>query len=482
MLFLKKAAHAALVLVICYLVYVLAAGVLPYLCQPEVDAGEKQRLDVERFYVQEGDGPCADRVALVETPQEAFDTRIRMIAEARERLDIVYHCVKDGETSEQFFSQVINAADRGVKVRLLLDGKVGGMGGERQGIALALASHPNIEYRVYNPIHVLKPWEWNALLHDKFILVDNRLMLLGGRNIGDEYFNPEGYTGSVTYDRDVLVYHTDPDAPGVLDEARAYLEEDLWNVPEARPAFGALSAKQGEQAQAAAQELRRCDRALRRSRPALFSGQVDYTADTLPAGKVSLIHNPTHAGPKQPWVGWQLAQMALRAQDEILLQSPYTTGSGALLRTFREVGKGDADFTLVTNSMASSPNLPAFSCYLFERKHLAETGVRIYEYQSTDSIHGKSYLFDGRLCAVGSLNLDDRSLYIDTESMLVIDSPAFYQELSGAINGYRAQALLVGPDNRYVPDEAVAQAPVPALKRGLMHVASWIFRVFQFLV
>ena len=132
--------------------------------------------------------------------------------------------------------------------------------------------------------------------------------------------------------------------------------------------------------------------------------------------------------------------------------------------------------------MASSPNLPAFSCYTFERKGLVKTGVQIYEYQSEDSIHGKSYLFDGHISAVGSFNLDDRSLYIDTESMLVIDSPEFYQELSGAIESYQAKALLVGPDNRYVPDEQVQEQPFPTFKRGLMHVASWLFRLFQFLV
>lgn len=79
----------------------------------------------------------------------------------------------------------------------------------------------------------------------------------------------------------------------------------------------------------------------------------------------------------------------------------------------------------LTNSMASSPNYPAFSAYSSQRAKFLATGVEIYEYQSTDSIHGKSCVADGRISVVGSFNLDDRSLYIDTESVLIIDSPEF---------------------------------------------------------
>lgn len=234
--FFKKLPRYSLRLLLAYLVYIFTGGVLAYLLPRQA----RNLPQTDSFY---GIGRGPDRAVLVEEPQDAFARRVEVIRTAQSTLDVCYHCVKSGETTECFFAELLRAADRGVRVRVLLDGTVGGLSGARSNIALALRAHPNIEYRIYNPVDLLRPWEWNALLHDKFILADDRMLLLGGRNIGDEYFAPPGYEGAVTYDRDVLVLNdlagTPDSSESVTAQAKIYMDT-LWDAPETDK-FGTLS-------------------------------------------------------------------------------------------------------------------------------------------------------------------------------------------------------------------------------------------------
>ena len=136
----------------------------------------------------------------------------------------------------------------------------------------------------------------------------------------------------------------------------------------------------------------------------------------------------------------------------------------------------------LTNSMASSPNYPAFSAYSSQRSKFLATGVEIYEYQSTDSIHGKSCVADGRISVVGSFNLDDRSLYIDTESVLIIDSPEVFAQLNAELDTLFAQSAAVGPDNAYLPGSGATALNVSLGKRLLMGFVSIFSRLFRFLI
>lgn len=203
---------------------------------------------------------------------------------------------------------------------------------------------------------------------------------------------------------------------------------------------------------------------------------------TVPTFKITLIHNPINTSKKEPWVGYQLRSLAMTARSSITLQSPYVVAGKPMRKAFRRMVARTGDVTLLTNSIASSPNFPAFSYYLNTRKRLLKTGMTIYELQSRDSIHGKSYLMDGRFSAVGSLNLDDRSLYIDTETMLVIDSPAFNRQLTHAVNAYKSKSRIVSKKNRYLPNDDVVEVPVSGLKKWLMHAVSYVTRLIRFLV
>lgn len=481
---LRKIKNIIFILIGLYLLFAVGFGIIPYAIPKEISEDRKPQFDVNRFYGTNKQG--VDRLTLAESPTQAFDSRIRLIREAKTSIDFIGHCVTDGITSEQIFAELLNAADQGVQIRIVLDGKVGGLSGSKKGIAYALSAHPNIQYRIYNPFCFYKPWEWNALLHDKILIGDDRVMILGGRDIGDEYFVPDGYTGKITIDRDVVVYNTAAGAKqsgnSVLSDARSYFNE-IWNCEAIKDPYPTLSMNQQQKANETAAHLKEVRASLMAQRPELYSDEpYRYENSTVPSKQLTLIHNPINAGPKEPWVGAQLASLGMSAKESLTIQSPYCIANKRLLSVFRNSASALPKVILQTNSMASASNYLAFSNYIENRKEFIDTGITIQEYQSKNSLHGKSLFMDGRISAVGSFNLDDRSMYINTETMLIIDSPEFYEQIKAAIDSYSSQSLTVSADNDYEKSTDVIAWEVSWWKQTLMWLTSLISRPFQFLI
>lgn len=455
------------------LLIALILSTLPWL-PSRAAVGEEGNWTAEASggFTREAQGP--DGAYLVETPQDAMAVRIALLRAATQSMDIVYHAIQPDDTGMAFLAEVLDAADRGVSIRILLDGKVG-TPGKAKAYLRALQAHPNITCRLYNPIQLLHPAAWQAILHDKFMLVDGQYLLLGGRNIGDRFYAPSGYTKAVTNDRDVLVVGNRNSAGSVMAQLEAYME-DLWNAEETQ----AMKAQDGAEATWAL--LRKAAQRYEAENPDFYAkSMADYAAQVLPTNKVSLLANPVHKGKKVPVIARGLKGLALGAKDSVIFQTPYATASDDLMDALLEIDE-NAETVLLTNSMASSPNFIAFSNYASQRQRFLEAGLDIYELQSRDSIHGKSMVVDGRVSAVGSLNMDDRSFYIATESMLVIDSVPFAGALEEAMGVYIDASLQVGLDNRYVLREGVPEMPVAWQKRVGMNITSLFSRALYFLV
>lgn len=304
--------------------------------------------------------------------------------------------------------------------------------------------------------------------------MDQEYLLLGGRNIGDRYYNPENYIGNVVNDRDVFVWCSDKDTESIMDQVSDYMEL-LWNSPDSFPKIKLpVSADYQFLFDTAIQ--------FEKSNPKYYVKNLNEYKDLCVfAAKISLIYNPIHAGCKEPWVAYQISELSLAAKDSVILQTPYCTGNRKLFEIMKQVSNS-AEAVLLTNSMASSPNFPAFSNYQSQRKKFVDTGINIYEYQNTDSIHGKSLIIDDRLSIVGSFNMDDRSYYIDTESMLVIDSTEFSEKLKSAMTTYIDQSLNVGIDNQYIASDMVKEVSVSYTKKVKMKIFSVFSRLFHNLI
>ncbi|PRS44516.1 phospholipase [Bacillus sp. RJGP41] len=440
----KTAIKGLLLVLLLYFLYVVVTAVVLF---PKAEKEEDRPIKQVSEYMGEKE-TTVDRVLLFEDGYESGLARMRMIQEAKHSIDIAYYAFGKGESTELFLGALIDAADRGVKVRILLDGMAHGLRGQLSSARYALASHENIELRYYETFKPFKPWTWHNRLHDKIITVDGKLGIIGGRNIADKYLASKPPRNFV-YDRDILIFNAKEEKDSVIVEMKEYLNE-LWTHPFTSDVFSDLSKRQTEKGKRERNALvKKYSKALQ-TETDFVKPVVDWSKATTPTKKVSFIHNPIERFNKYPIVWRSLLGIAANANQSVYIQSPYIVPADALKEYVPMQLDSKADWTILTNSAASTPNMIAFSGYLAFRDRVVETGARVYEYSKPYSLHGKSIVYDQRLSAVGSYNLDSRSAFLNTESMVVIDSERFASQLIGAIDSKIKNSTLIADNKKYI--------------------------------
>lgn len=466
-----------------YTIYAVIFGVLVYAFPKQPNEDFKKAFKAEDFYGDENQ-ESVDRVALVEKPKDGVNVRLYMHTNVTKTLDISYYVTHWGETTERFFASILDAAHRGVKIRIVLDGMYHGLKHEAKDVLYALVNNPNIEIKFYEKISLLKPWIWNSRLHEKYIIADSQYMLLGGRNIGDKYFAPDSFDGQISNDRDVFVYRTEDPATSkrhsVIQDVEKYFNE-LWVSDYVKDAVSSLTDKEIAKGKATEENLLELYSNLRSDYDQNLV-KADLYKDTIPTHKVSFIRNQMKGGPKEPWCGYQIFGLLRNAKERVIMQSPYTVPDPMLMDMIKDVSSNVDDFQLLTNSKYSSPNFPAFAGYLNAKKKFVKSGLEIHEYQGFHSLHAKSFIVDDDLSIVGSYNLDPRSAYIDTENMLVIHSKGFTDTLEGAIDEYKENSLIVGPNYEYLPNDKVSPAQLPGGKEFLFKLVRPVAWLFSYLL
>lgn len=460
-----------------YLVYLISFALFPYFKKKDPSAAFCEEVESYDFYADE---PCVDRVALVEDPIVSLGTRIRLLSEAKNTIDIAYYALHMGKTTDSFLAAILDAADRGVKVRFLLDGMSNGFTKEYKYLANALGSHENIEIRLYNPVNAFKPWTINGRMHDKYIIIDNTFLLLGGRNIGDKYFGPDGYDKNLSIDRDVLVYNTKHDEDNresVLFQVRDYMNS-VWDYEYTHPAFVIKSKKSDKEKE----RLKSIMATIKEQYEYLFTDPLDIENQTFPANRITFFANDISIFKKEPKVGYIIREIITDAEEKVILQSPYIVLSNNIESALDDFGKTGKEYEILTNSMQSSPNLPAYSIYLSDKKQILKTGAKIYEFQDRNAIHAKTYIVDNRMSIIGSFNMDPRSEYIDTEIMLAIDSEEFTNYLLKIVDLYKDHSLIVSEDGEYLDNPLVEEFHVNPLKRITFKVIGKILSPFRVLL
>ncbi|MCL2365179.1 MAG: phospholipase D-like domain-containing protein [Defluviitaleaceae bacterium] len=447
------------------IVLYIAIGLFPFIGRVRVSDETRANFRVEDFFAEEA---SPERVMLLVEPQEAFRQRIDLISNARYEIMLSSFAFRSGETSDIVVGALLAAADRGVNITVL-NNQVGGA--MPAGYQRVLARHPRISVHIFNPLRLHQPQSINTAMHDKYMIVDGRFMIMGGRNIGDRDFNPDSFTGRVSLDKEVLVYNTDPAFSGAIAHTAVYFNEKL-----SAPRIRTVRAGHVRLRDTSAEDFLSSYRAFAGERPLV---PVDFYTLTVPANRITLVHNPIHVPRRDSVVAFTLLQLAAHS-DVVVAHSPYVTLTRRNLQHLTDVAAG-RDFTLVTNSLASTPNMPSFSAYYVSRRNLAPY-MHIYEFQSTEaSLHGKVYLFDGRLTAIGSFNLNERSARSDTETMLIIDSEYFHAIVLEALHDLMAQSIRVGADNQYVTDSAIEPAHASWGKRFTYRAAGIVFRPLRFM-
>lgn len=449
-----------------YISYVLITSFIIFFIPRNTSKAKKEEIDNLNFYGTES----SDRTIIFDKPLESALARLYIIENAKETLDVAYFSIEQGETSNVFFGALFDAADRGVKVNILLDGIFHGLRFDKRSIIYAIDNHENMHLKFYEKINLLNPLGFNNRMHDKYIIADNDTAIIGGRNIGDKYFNPAWYQDKVTNDCDVVILSYD-DNNSVIKDMKDYFNE-IFNHKYSKDVVTLNKSIFRKNAANKVIDLQRKAAIAREEYKLIFDTEINLKEISKPTNKISFIHNPISRF-KEPWL-WDTLISLFNKTDEVFIQSPYTIPNYKILHNLDKNLIKEKKITLLTNSLLSTPNLPAFSGYLNHRKRIVKSGVNVLELQSYDSLHSKAFLYDNDLLAIGSFNLDPRSAFLSTESMVVIHSEEVVEGFGMNIHNFTDESLLVGKDYKY---DSHLEASLT--KKIIYKFTSYLVRLFE---
>lgn len=383
--------------------------------------------------------------------------RIALVEAATQSIDLQYFSTEDDTTGQLLLETLLRAADRGVRVRMLLDDW--NLDDFRAGVA-ALNTHPNIEIRVFNPYNTndqsplsyignvfTRPDQLTRRMHNKTLIADNEVAIMGGRNLGDEYFDAS---------QDVNFRDMDVLTAGPITEKISTSFDRYWNSAESYPveALNLPKSDGPEIARLRAELQQHWDDVLhsasgKRLRETsltkqIQSGEVPLTwaKAELAADKPGKIEQPSESAVSKPEI--KLDEVVNNAQHEFIIVTPYFVPLDSGVDWLTSLGARGVAVRIATNSLASTDMVPAEAGYSHYRRALVEGGVQLYELKpdakppvhamfkpsSQSGLHAKLYVIDRRDLVLGSFNLDPRSIHLNTEQVLVIHSPALAEKIA----------------------------------------------------
>ena len=448
-----------LLIVLTAMVFTTVAGYLPFARTPALEDDSEIEARAEAM---QRDVATADRAAILESSAAALDERIRMMARAEREIIITTYECHDGESTRDLMAVACHMARQGVRVRFLADGIAGRMDIMPNALFRAVVQCPNVEIRFYNLLSPWTPWRHMGRMHDKYVIADDFAYLLGGRNMYDGFLGNYPTHRHYSQDREALVYNGaqgTPESGGSSLFALKDYFEAIWSLPDT--SVYAPDAPKTEELEADLEALEARFQKIRAEKPELFE-DADYPAMTLPTDGIWLVSNPTTIYAKQPVVFAQLCALMNRAKEDVVIHSPYAVLNGVMRDALADIA-ARVPVTLMVNAVENGANVVGSSDYLYHKRDVLSTGVRLLEYAGGISYHGKSVAIDDDLSVIGSYNLDLRSTYVDTELMLVIRGEAVNAQLRAHMEALHADCLRVIDAEH---SEAPAGLNVEALSAG----------------
>ena len=391
----------------------------------------------------------------------SFDVRLALVDGAQQSLDIQYFILEKDPTSRLFMDRVVQAADRGVRVRILLDDlTLNGKDAELFG----LDRHPYISVRTFNPWHsrskMGRIFEWfmrlgrlNHRMHNKTIVADGVFAVLGGRNIGDRYFGV--WDEFVQNDLDVMAA-----GPAAAEVAASF--DDFWSSGPSYSVIDVAKPKARDQELETTLQVFRDGYLSEQERLSSFPLETsgweelfEYLVETAAPGTGVLGVDlpdvdrivPGEVRAEQLYA--QMLEVLARAERRVLLSTAYLVPDEPFFNLLADLEGRGVEVVLLTNSLASNNHMVAHTAYKEWRKRLLGIGVELYEARH-DSIyireyetppiesgflglHTKAFVVDDHMSFIGSPNIDPRSLMINTEIGMFIEGEEVARRLSDLI-------------------------------------------------
>ncbi len=428
-----------------------------------IPRGDDAPLDLTIAPLEEAH-PGLSGAALVIDNRTAFAQRMQSAALARRSIDAMYYIWRDDLTGTLMAQALLEAADRGVRVRLLLD-DVNVLG--RDPTYLALNSHPRIEVRLFNPIRtregsirrgielVLNLVRYNRRMHAKVWTVDGRVTLIGGRNVGDVYFDAATGRRRNVRDLDMVLA-----GPILRDAERVF--DSYWNDGLALP-IAALWKKRRSDLTGFRARLAQHGRSAPARDWRALAAPGDCASLMLDAMRWSdtlrLIADPPEKAlgtGRRGWLPAALQPMLNGAKQSLQIMTPYFVPGTDGMRSLVDAAAAGVQVSVVTNTLAVADHVTVHGAYRWYRKRLLAAGVRLYEVRARrpprPMLHGKAFIVDEVLGFVGSFNFDLRSAFLNTEMGIVFDDPQLLAALQAEFDWCRApdQAYRLTLEGRFV--------------------------------
>ena len=416
---------------------------------------------------------------LVPQGVDSFLLRAELANAAERTLDLQYFIIQNDATGKMLMDGVLRAAERGVRVRMLLDDS-DDVARDRQ--ILALGAHKNIEIRVFNPFlsrgildfmryveFMVASSRLNYRMHNKLFVADNSVAILGGRNIGDEYFQASKETEFGDFD----VLTIGPVVREVSKSFDAYWNSDLAIPIDALTILKPSAAALEDYRASLADNLTKMEGSPYVKRLAAGDPLTQILTGRSPLvwakGEVlydSPEKNKVQSG-EQPGrlLRQRLGEAVKGVKSELLVVSPYLVPGDGGMKMLQNLRNRGVKVRIITNSLASTDMPIVHSGYQKYREPLLKDGIELYEVRPVlgkpetqgsggslrnpsggqFALHAKVFVLDKRWVFVGSMNFDRRSLRLNTELGVLIDSPELARQVIARFNA------IAQPANSYVP-------------------------------
>ena len=399
---------------------------------------------------------------------DGLAARLELIGTAQHCLDVQYYIFRNDESGSLIAQALLKAADRGVRIRILMDDGEDVDGDER---LFSLAAHPQVEMRVYNPFdyrgHVrlfraldftLHKSRLDHRMHDKLLVADSAVAVIGGRNLGDQYFQID--SASQFGDDDVVV-------AGPMVAKLSQVFDEFWNNPFSTPAQAfepkaliagpALEAYRHELANRHRQDIFESELVKR-----LASGEplASLTSGKTPLSwaEAKLVYDSpdkmsVYAGDSQGSLIYEpIDERTASATSDLMMITPYLVPSPKEMQLIKAARRRGVSVRILTNSLVAAPAVTPHAGYTHYRRALLEEGVEMHEIRAlvagtkgigqsrrmskhgNYALHAKLYVFDSKSLFVGSMNFDQRSRRLNTEIGLIIESPELAREAARRFN------------------------------------------------
>jgi putative cardiolipin synthase len=448
------------------LVALTGCGSLPARLTPAVSEAIGVSTNTTLGRIAERYRPAPDHSGFRLMPLGSFslDTRVQLAQRAQASLDVQYYHLHDDESGRWLLRALRDAAQRGVRVRLLLDDFYTS---GQDDLLLGLAAHPNVEVRLFNPFCCLRAAgqlsrflaslgeikRVNHRMHNKLFIADGAMAVVGGRNVANEYFlrNANGLNfidvdafavGWVIAPLQSLfdrywnadaVYPIETVARSALTPAELRERFDIWTGPAHTPPPAPLPASDVLGYGPIAEDLDSGRLGLTWGPAFAFADHPDKPFDSEPGST-----------PAETSVTYNLVQVIRQAKQEVVLSSPYLVPGERGMAVIAELRARGVRLTAMTNSLGATDEPLVHVGYSAYREPMLDLGVDLYELSgsrvkrnrrenlfgaSLGRLHAKLAVIDRRWLFVGSMNLDPRSESINTELGVVIDSPPLAKEM-----------------------------------------------------